>query len=809
MTSLWTGITGGGADARLAVSVHLLPTFDTLIDETSSKLWRVRVGSCGALAEIIVGRDWEALGGGDAVLNDDFMYTKVTSCAGVRLLRLWRASMRAMDDVRGAVRDSGGVLARAVRGLTIRLCDPSSDERSLAKRGKGGLGDHASDTSAASATALRWLVRHGLNQHADGVAICTTTLVEVVGLVTPRILEPILPDIIKSLLLAVSGLEPSVLNYLQLRTNDQEGLERVRLQAARSGPIAAAITKCLELTPGASTETQHKVVIELDGTLRQSPGFATRAATADAVVKLCSSCPQAFRFSSSGNSNPSVRLLRAFYYASEQERTAASRDRLVHALGGLAALCPGSSVRTLAVKSCIKYSKSTGNNDDPVARLAAAAALRSIAVRASNQVAGEYSDAWRDRILPCAFVGRKDSDRKIASLWQDVWEEAGTALRSSGSRAYGTTLEENLLEPVCQECIAALKDVSWSRRVAACQALIELCDLGVLGPLKGSQFNTVYDIRMKRRAKSSQAALETCVLLVRKPRLWEGKIEAVKATTKIAAAWVSVQASKDSDCMGFLESERNIPLLLTASSLDDVLVGDKWFLENQSGSEHIEESTDNYEEQQQQQQQQQHTEVSNHDSIGDSEDNTDIEEYDETGAVTAVCGGRTVSFKGLCRLFLEQALTIPQRDSQDLLLPYRKACLDALSLLVTQLPPDMSALGADLYNFITPELFQLIRSEKEPPVLIAAALSCIGGAFWSGIGEKQCDIAELHTLAIRISELGGNRQPAWTVREASVKCFSQLVSKMNIGCFRQHTLVSCIVDSASHSLKDRKFFRVR
>jgi proteasome component ECM29 len=45
MTSLWRGLTGGGAEGRRAISLHLTSTIDSLLRDCSSKLWRARVGA--------------------------------------------------------------------------------------------------------------------------------------------------------------------------------------------------------------------------------------------------------------------------------------------------------------------------------------------------------------------------------------------------------------------------------------------------------------------------------------------------------------------------------------------------------------------------------------------------------------------------------------------------------------------------------------------------------------------------------------------------------------------------------------------
>ena len=72
MKTLWVGLTGGGEEGRKAISDNFRPTMDTLVEDTSSKFWRARVGACGALSQICVGRSWADLGGGPAVLDENY-----------------------------------------------------------------------------------------------------------------------------------------------------------------------------------------------------------------------------------------------------------------------------------------------------------------------------------------------------------------------------------------------------------------------------------------------------------------------------------------------------------------------------------------------------------------------------------------------------------------------------------------------------------------------------------------------------------------------------------------------------------------
>jgi len=110
-------------------------------------------------------------------------------------------------------------------------------------------------------------------------------------------------------------------------------------------------------------DAQKAIIPQLDSALRCGAGFATRAAAADAVSSICSASPMAFKFPGSSTSNPTVRLLRALYFASERERGNAARDKMTHAFGNLAALAPGSSVRSLSLRLCERYKGATGSND--------------------------------------------------------------------------------------------------------------------------------------------------------------------------------------------------------------------------------------------------------------------------------------------------------------------------------------------------------------------------------------------------------------------------------------------------------------
>ena len=162
-----------------------------------------------------------------------------------------------LDDVRTAVRERGDTLGRSLRALTIRLCDPTVADLendiylSNAQR-KSQASQQLAYAGYAATVSLGWLVKYGLNQPcAEATGICVSCLLRIVDVAVPTTLEPVLSELIASLLMAMSSLEPAALNYLQVRaagsdanahgsseSDRYDSLERLRINMALSGPIA-------------------------------------------------------------------------------------------------------------------------------------------------------------------------------------------------------------------------------------------------------------------------------------------------------------------------------------------------------------------------------------------------------------------------------------------------------------------------------------------------------------------------------------------------------------------------------------------
>lgn len=541
--------------------------------------------------------------------------------------------------------------------------------------------------------------------------------------------------------------------------------------------LRQALNKCLEMVRFVELEVQRKIIPELDTSLRRGAGFATRAATADAVNTLCSGCPQAFSFPGSAMTNPTVRLLRALYFASERERGVTAKDKMTHALGSLAQLAPGKAVRALALKACERYCESSGGNNDPFIRKAAAATIRAFAVRASLHLTdGGPNDVWCRKVLPTAYIGRYDKDEKVSSLWKDVWEEGGTAVNSaSRDDVFGVSLQEKLLPYMVKAIVSALRSTSWANRNAGCASIVDLLDANILAPVNAKEIG-----RLKQRANSARVLLCECVKIISRNRIWEGKGDVVHAGTKIAGKW-STTASIDETPEQ--KSEISWPLVLRTDLPDDLFAGDGWFKLSEEKlravNDEVECDVTN-------------AAVTETDGIN-FEDDAALDLKAENGVVddeewnvdTAESDAdeksrvRPVVFSGFCRLLLNQALRARSNTAIEGLLPYNVAVLSGLTSLLKSMTstssPDTASSSDDniphhIFSIVGPSLYSFIvesqtSSSSTPPVLIARALESLAAAMYNGIGRDDVNVggyADTIGLLKLFSLLSGPTQPAWT-----------------------------------------------
>lgn len=576
----------------------------------------------------------------------------------------------------------------------------------------------------------------------------------------------------------------------------------------------------------AEVDAQKKLIPELDSALRKGAGFATRASTADAVTTLCNTVPGAFKFPGSSTSNPTVRLLRAIYFASERER-GATADKMTHALGSIAMIAPAKAVRILAVKACERYCEASGSNNNPSLRRAAAATVRAIVVRASNHLKdGGPRDVWREKVLPIAFLGRKDDDAKVAALWNEVWDEGGTAVGLSGDDTFGVMLQEQLLPYLAKAILFALRSTSWANRREACAVVLELVEAKILSPIPCSTSGThiVSDKeveRFKQRAKVSSVLLNECVKIICRNRIWDGKGDICTAAAQIAAKWMAM-ASLNGETNSHFYNCPFVPLVFR-TDCDSLFVGDNWFAGLEQSYLSIEGAGESEYEQTDEVLEQSLEDDLVLDMTGEQDFDDEAERQNssdnELVETEIGCGTHSVTVVGLCRILVEQGLR--SGGSTEGRLPYRVAALSALSALLNSVVPDESSEQCNrvvehqsyLYNIIAPTLFAFVSGEssldeKPAPILVARALECLALSMYHGVGtgSEHNDA----TVLLRFFSLStGNTQPAWTVKQMAAFAASSLIAKTSLNVVRRNDTIITVLECSSQALKDKKFWKVR
>ena len=558
--------------------------------------------------------------------------------------------------------------------------------------------------------------------------------------------------------------------------------------------MATAVRKCIDLVPKSrSLKNQEAVVPALESAIRKSSGMATRTAAAECVITLCRTCPHMFQCSSSSSS-----LLRCFYEAVYRERGGkAAQDKMNSAFGSLSALCPGAVIRPLASSATDRYIEAHGSNDDAATRHASAMILRSIAVKASIHFSNPgNSNVWCGKILPISFLGMRDPNKSVALLWRDVWEDGGAAINLGSSEDdSGNTLEESLLLSLANECVKALEDKSWSRRVTGADALTSLAEKQILGPPPGrldGQYSRSVQARARKRAQASRTALFSLIRLLSRNRIWTGKHEVLRAAVQLSKVWIPFAATKEAEAL--LGEPGLVPVSFGDSASErDLFLNDAFFdtkdLKTVQGQE---------------------------------SDNDEVFPVRERFLSDEI---PTLLLLGICRQLLKQSF--PQKSAtrsvpEGEVLPYRSHALQSLEMLLKSLPDTeySSHFRGRVFSYLTPKLWEVFGNEtinqqspKESPLIIARCIRCFASCSWSGMQYQ--DIEQASTIEISALlqifsfHTDFSRQSAWTVREAATKGASKVAECADFDTLQRRQTVSSLVDIARIALKDRKFWKVR
>lgn len=380
-------------DPKMAIDLHFADVMDDLLTECGSRTWRNRQSAASALAELLSGR----------------RFTEVEPY----LEKVWTAALRSVDDIKETVREAGKTLARAVRSLTVRLCDAHHSP--------------PADVKKTIATVAPLLLQNGLLSTVKEIqALAMDVLMKITKQAGSEEIRPFVPEMVKSLLEALSQMEDSRLNYIEQHASaigmSAEKLEHARLQSSKQSPMG----ETLDVLMGhVDEETMTELVPALSSVLRAGVGLNTRAGTCRFISRLCLRKGSLVR-------PHAGKLFKALLAAAASDKSASVTSAAVSAVAAVARHATEARTHQLVEDLVGMYDKTGDDSDTNAEKERGLAALLALEL---SRNASDALSRHATKILPLAFVGRFDETKQCASRWEEVWEE-NAAGASSTLRLY-------------------------------------------------------------------------------------------------------------------------------------------------------------------------------------------------------------------------------------------------------------------------------------------------------------------------------------------------------------------------------------
>ncbi|KAL0086564.1 proteasome stabiliser-domain-containing protein [Phycomyces blakesleeanus] len=422
MKAIWNSLV---KDNQKTVDVHFNEIMDDLLEGLGNRQWRVREASCAAVTDIVQGRQLAQI--------------------QPYLEPLWRMSFRALDDIKGSVRQAATQTCKSLTRLTVHYCDPNVVS--------------VSDGAKVVEIVMPFLLEKGIVSDAEDVQKFSLDAVLKLCKTGAALLKGYIPEIIDTLLQSLSSLEPQTLNYLSFHTEkyniSQEQLDNARLSGAKNSPMMEGIEHCVGQIDEEVMEALSPRIIHI---IKKGTGLPTKAGCARFIVTLCMNRRAVFQpFADtflkalSGairTKNPAVR--KSFATATGYVCQLASFDKLV---------------------SLIKHLKKLYLEDEDENAHAASA----VTIVEMTRFATDRMNAVATEIVPLIYYGEHDPDKNLKALWKDAWENL-----TSGTRSMVTLYTDEIITFVQP----FLSSSSWKVKQTSALTIADLCKSGGNGVSK-------------------------------------------------------------------------------------------------------------------------------------------------------------------------------------------------------------------------------------------------------------------------------------------------------------------------------------
>ncbi|RMZ81948.1 hypothetical protein DV737_g2240, partial [Chaetothyriales sp. CBS 132003] len=469
---------------------------DLLKSVLSGREWRAREASCAAITDLVQGRDIEK-------------YEKY-------LDEIWSVAFKVLDDVKETVRLAAMKLCRSLVNMLIRNLEV----------GQG------STTTRRATIMLHHAMPFLLRQMEGGAAqevqqYATVSLLDIVKKSPPRSLQAFAPQVLETLVNSLSSLEHEGINYLHLNA-DKYGLTADKLDQMRVSSVNASAAKDKDVDMlGADVSRVDPLrdgMRRLESCFKTAIGLPSRVALSRVIITLVIRYPTSFR--------PFADKFAQLNRKAVLDRNATISVAFTTSLGYLMRLASSKEVQATSQYAQKLY---FDQSQDASHRSVAGEILQAIS-KASNDVFLNYASIF----LPCAFIGRNDTDSETRVRFDPPWKD-----NIGGSRAIQLYLNE-----IVALISTHITSPSWPVKHACCFAVADIVETMVGAQ---SQFS-------EKEAKLLWPLVEEAL----GGKTWDGKERIVLMLPKFVkhchVFWTDASISTQMQRLIVREAKRNNPV---------------------------------------------------------------------------------------------------------------------------------------------------------------------------------------------------------------------------------------------------------
>ena len=423
MTNIWNNLV---QDERKVIEQYFRPILAELKTLLGFNSWSVRMGSCLCLKDILISQPF------DAFVDD--------------LPDLWKLVLRNLDDFKEAVRAAAGSACTSLSKITVKICT-SSGNKEMAEKNIGIL--------------LPLVLDYVVNSAVKEVqSICLATLVSITKY-AGQLVKPVIPELIVTLLNALSDLEPEQLSMLSVVIKQdqltQEKAESVRLDLSRSSPMMDTIKSCIEYV---DAQVLEQLVPKLVDLTKSSVALNTKVGCSKVAVFLAVQCKHELA--------PYSQKLISPFLSKMNDKSLSVKKEFASCISQLAKVSKESTFEKLILKLSKFYF--SGDTDQ---QLNACLILQSLSRNCPDSTNNFKSNliplvffALHDKVISDETPQQEDSAKFVNNaLWEEIWE----SLAPNKENALILYFDE-LVDILVQQLDAQV----WERREQALKSIIDL-----------------------------------------------------------------------------------------------------------------------------------------------------------------------------------------------------------------------------------------------------------------------------------------------------------------------------------------------